>query len=101
MDEDDKGPTILKSEVVKAIKDMQRNKAIGEDNIPVNLLKELGDSGLKIMTALVNKIYMSGDWPKNFLYVTTIDQRKTKQRNAATTKQLVSFHTVERLLHVS
>ena len=58
LDEDDKGPTTLKSEIVKAIKDMRRKKAIG-DNIPVNLLKELGDSGLKIMTALVNKIYMS------------------------------------------
>ena len=30
------------------------------------------DSGLKIMTALVNKIYVSGDWPKNFLDVTMI-----------------------------
>ena len=36
---------------------MRRKKATGDDNIPVDLLKELGDSGLKIMTALVNKIY--------------------------------------------
>jgi hypothetical protein len=55
LDENDKGPTILKSEVVKAIKDMRRKKPTGDDNIPVNLLKELGDHGLKIMTALVNK----------------------------------------------
>ena len=54
-------PTIFKSEFVKAIKDMQRKNSTGDDNIPVNLLKELGDSGLKIMTALVKKIYMSGD----------------------------------------
>ena len=27
-------------------------KATGDDNIPVDLLKELGDNGLKIMTAL-------------------------------------------------
>ena len=57
MDEYDKGPTILKSEKVKAIKDMRRKKAIGEDNITVGLIKELEDNGLKIMTALVNKIY--------------------------------------------
>ena len=31
---------------------MRRKKAIGDDNIPANLLKELGDNGLKIMTAL-------------------------------------------------
>jgi len=61
LDEDDKGPTIHKSEVVKAIKDIQRKKVTGDNNIPMYLLMELGDSGLKIMTALVNKIYMSGD----------------------------------------
>ena len=42
LDEDDKEPTILKSEVVKAIKDMRRKKATGDDNIPVDLLKGLG-----------------------------------------------------------
>ena len=51
---------------------MRRKKATGDDNIPVDLLKELGDSGLKIMNALVNKIYMSGDWPKDLLDVTMI-----------------------------
>ena len=47
LDEDDKRPTILKSVVVKGIKDMQRKKATRDYNIPVDLLKELGDSGLK------------------------------------------------------
>jgi hypothetical protein len=56
-----KGITIFKIEVVKAIKDMRRKKVTGNENIPVDFLKEMGDSGLKIMTALVNKIYMSGD----------------------------------------
>jgi hypothetical protein len=46
---------------------MQRKKARGDDNIPVDLLKELVDSGLKIMTALFNKIYMGVDWPKDFI----------------------------------
>ena len=71
LDEDDKGLIILKSEVVKAIKDMWWEKATG-DNIPVDLLEELGDGGLKMMTSLLNKIYMSGDWPKGFLDVTVI-----------------------------
>ena len=73
LNENDKGPTTkLKSEVVKAIKNMRRKKTTRDDNIPVDLLKELGDSGLKIMTELVNKIYMSGDWPKDFLDVMMI-----------------------------
>ena len=60
-------------------------KATGDDNIPVDLLNEMGDSGLKIMTTLVNKIYMSGDWPNDFLDVTMIAlPNKIKQRNAVT-----------------
>ena len=57
---------------------MGRKKATRYDNIPVDLLKELGDSGLKIITALVNKIYMSGDWPRDFLNVTIIANIKEK-----------------------
>ena len=72
LDEDGKGPTIIRSEVVKAIKDMRRKKTTEDDNIPVDLLKELGDSGLKIMTALVNKTYMSADWKCDFVDVTMI-----------------------------
>jgi hypothetical protein len=79
LDEDDEGPIILKSEVVKSIKDKQRKKATGDDNILVDLLKELGDIGLKIMIALTNKIYMSGDWSKDFLYVTMIALPKKNQ----------------------
>ena len=99
LDEDDKGPIILKSEVIKAIKNMRRKKALGDNNIPVDLLKELGDSGLKIMTALVNKIYMSGDWPKDLLDITMIAlPKKNQAKDVANTEQLVSFHTLERLL---
>ena len=43
LDEDDKEPIMLKSEIVKAIKDMRRKKTTGDDNIPVDLLKELGN----------------------------------------------------------
>ena len=56
LDEDDKGPTILKSEIVKVIKDKRRKKATGNDNIPADLLKELGGNGLEILTALDNNI---------------------------------------------
>jgi hypothetical protein len=86
-------PTIIKAEVVKAIKNTRRRKVTGDDNIPVNLLMELGGSGLKIMTALVNKNYMSGDWPKDFIDVTMIALTnslayETRRFNAAFTRAL-------------
>ena len=52
---DEKGPYILKSEVEKAIKEM-RNKAIGDDDVPGDVLKLLGEGGLKIMTKLIQII---------------------------------------------
>ena len=56
LNEDDKGPTIIKSEMVKAIKYMWIKKPTRGDNILVDLLKQLRDSGLKIMTVLVNTV---------------------------------------------
>jgi len=54
---------------------MRRKNIAGEDIVPVDLLKEMGDSGLKIMTSLVIKIDMSGDWPNEFLDVIMIALR--------------------------
>jgi hypothetical protein len=36
-----------------AIKDMRRRKATGDDEIPSELLKELGEKGVKVLTRLV------------------------------------------------
>ena len=103
LDENGKEPIILKSQVIKAIKDMRRKKATG-DNIPVNLLKELGDSGLKIKNGLVNKIYMSGNWPTEFLDVTMIalpKKTRVKKSSDHRTISLVSHtgKTVARILN--
>ena len=79
---------------------MGRKKATRDDNIPADLLKELGDSGLKIVTALVNKIYMSGALPKDFLDVTMIAVPKKNQAKKCSVHGTIS-HTLERLLRVS
>jgi Reverse transcriptase (RNA-dependent DNA polymerase). len=70
---------------------MQKKKATGDDNIPVDLLKELGDSELKIMTALVNKIYMSGNWAKDFLDVTMIALTKKNQGKKGSNHRTISL----------
>jgi hypothetical protein len=49
VDEDDKGAYILQSEVEKAIKEMRDKKATGDDDVPGNVLKLLGEDGLRIM----------------------------------------------------
>ena len=59
LNESDKWPTRLKCKVLKAIKNMRRKKATGDNKILANLLKENGDTEFKVMTVLVNKLYLS------------------------------------------
>ena len=66
VDTDEKGPYILQSEVEKDIKEMRTRKATGNDEIPGDVLKLLGEGGLKILIKLINTKYETGGWPKNF-----------------------------------
>jgi hypothetical protein len=70
VDEDKKGPYILHSEGEKIIKGMRDKKATGDDDVPGDVLKLLGEDGLKLMTQLINNIYVTGDWPRDFIEVT-------------------------------
>jgi hypothetical protein len=69
-DTDEKGRYILQSEVEKAVKEMRNRMATGDDDIPADVLKLLGEGGLKILTKLINTIYETGEWPKDFTEVT-------------------------------
>jgi predicted DNA-binding protein len=76
---DEKSPYILQSEVEKAIKEMRNKKATGDDDVPTDVLKLLGEGGLKIITKLINTIYETGEWPKDFTEVTIIALKKKTQ----------------------
>jgi hypothetical protein len=66
VDTHEKTPYILQSEVEKAIKERKYKKAAGNDGVPGDVLKLLGEDGLKVMTKLINTIYETGEWPKDF-----------------------------------
>ena len=74
VDTDEKGPYILKSEVEKAIKGRKYRKATGDDDVPGDML--FGEGGLKILTILINTVYETGEWPKDFTEVTMIALKK-------------------------
>ena len=77
--------------MLKAIKEMWRNKAAGYDNILADLFMELGENGMKIMTLQDNKIFMSGDWPKDCLEVTTIALPKKHQAKKFSDNRTISL----------
>ena len=56
---------------------MRNKKAVGDDDIPGDVLKLLGKGGLKIIT--LNTIYETGEWPKDLTEVAMIALKKKPQ----------------------
>ena len=61
------GPPILKEEVSAAIRKMKHGKAVGHDNIPIEVFAVLEDIWIDFLTKLLNSIYDSGKIPKVFI----------------------------------
>ena len=51
-------------------------KATGDDDVPGDVLRLLGEGDLKIMRKLINTIYETREWPKDFTEVTVIALKK-------------------------
>jgi hypothetical protein len=81
----------------KTIKEMKNRKATGDDDVPGDVLKLLGEGGLKIMTTLINTIYETGEWSKEFTEVTVITLNKTPQATKCSDHRIISViaHTAK------
>ena len=97
VDADDKNPYILKNEVEKGIKGMRNKKATGGDDVLGDVLKVLGEVCLKIMMKLINTIYETGEWPKDFTEVTMIALQKKPQATKCSDHRTVNLiaHTAK------
>jgi hypothetical protein len=62
--------------VEKPIKEMRDKKATGYDDLPEDVLKFLGEDGLRPITQLINSVYVTGEWPRDFIEVTLITLKK-------------------------
>lgn len=58
---------ITEEEIKNIITKLPDKKAAGVDEIPAELIKQLGEQGISILTKLINKIYKSGKIPGDFL----------------------------------
>jgi hypothetical protein len=91
VDTDERGPYILRSEVEKAIMEMRNKKATGEDDVPGDVLKLLGEGGLIIMTKLISTKCETGEWPKDFTEVTMIALKKKPQATKCSDHRTISL----------
>ena len=83
----------MPSEVAKAIKEMRSKKATGDDDVPGDVLKLLGEGGLKIMTKLINTNYETRERPKDFMEVTMIALKKKPQATKCGNHRTISLIT--------
>ena len=88
-------PDILECEVKWALGSITRNKASGGDGIPVELFQILKDDAVKVLHSICQKIWKTqrghrtGKGQFSFQF-----QRKATPKNAQTTAQLHSSHTL-------
>ena len=76
---------------------MRNKKATGDEDVPGDVLKLLGEGGLKIMTILINTIFETGKWPKDFTEVTMVALKKKPQATKCGDHRTISLiaHTAK------
>ena len=88
-------PDILECEVKWALESITTNKASGGDEIPIELFQILEDDAVKVLHSICQKIWKTQqrpqDWKRSFSFQS---QRKEMTKNAQTTAQLHSSHTL-------
>ena len=84
-------PDILKCEVKWALESITTNKATGGDGIPVELFQILKDDAVKVLHSIRQEICGHRTGKGQFSFQS---QRKAKPKNAQTTTQLHSSHTL-------
>ena len=88
-------PDILECEVKWALGSITRNKASGGDGIPFELFQILEDDAVKVLHSICQQIWKTQQWPQDGKSQFSFQfQRKAMPKNAQTTAQLQSSHTL-------
>ena len=88
-------PDILECEVMWALGSLTANKANRGDEIPVELLQILKDNAVKVLQSIWQQIWKTHLWPWDWKGQFSFQsQRKAMPKNAKTTTQLHSSHTL-------
>ena len=88
-------PYILECEVKWASESITTNKASGYDGIPVELFQILKDNAVKVLHSTCQQIWKTQQWPQDWKRSVFIPIPKAMTKNAQTTAQLHSSHTLK------
>jgi len=81
---------------VKALESLSNGKAEGIDNIPEELLKELGSKAKDCLTEVCEDVYNTGIWPEDFTKAVIITLAKKQDASNCS-----GFRTTSLLTHAS
>ena len=88
-------PDIMEGEVKWALGSITTNKASGGDGIPVELFQILKEDAVKVLHSVCQQIWKTQQWPQDWKRTVFIpSKRKAMPKNAQTTAQLHSSHTL-------
>ena len=88
-------PDILECKVKWALESITTNKASVGDGIPVELFQILKDDAVKVLHSICQQIGKTQQWPQTGKGQFSVQyQRKPMPKNAQTTTQLHSSHTL-------
>ena len=88
-------PYLLECEVKWALGSITMNKASEGDGIPVELFQILKDDAVKVLHSICQQILKTQQWPQDWKRsVFILIPKKGSPKNAQTTTQLYSSHTL-------
>ena len=87
-------PDILECEAKWALGSINMNKASGADGIPVELFQILKYDAMKVLHSICQQIWKTQQWLRRKGQFSFQFQRKAMPKNAQTTTQLHSSHTL-------
>ena len=88
-------PDILECDIKWALESITTKKASEGDGIPVDLFKILKDDGVKVLLSICQQIWNTQQWPQDWKRSVFIPvPKKSMPKNAQTTAQLHSSHTL-------
>ena len=86
---------VLEYEVKWALGSITRIKASGGDGIPIELFHFVKDDAMKVLHSIHQQMWKTQQWPQDWKRSVFIPiQRKAVPKNAQTTAQLHSSHTL-------
>lgn len=84
-------PDIIKSEVIKAIRQSKTGKAPGPDDIHIEIIKLLNDDSIDVLIKLFNDIYESGQMPQDWFHSIFVPIPKKSNANRCDQFRMISL----------